>query len=195
MKPIVVGITGASGSVLAKGTVEELLARQVPVILTCSNDGRLVWQEEMEVTFEEALGRWREHPLFTYYPIDNMKAPIASGGFPTGGMVVVPCSMGTLAAIAHGISTNLLHRAADVCLKEGRRLVLVPRETPLSAMHLENMLALARLGAVVLPPVPAFYLRPRTMERVVRFLVEKVMVALGVQETLGEEFQYRGGSE
>ena len=192
MRPVVVGISGASGSILAKETVEELLRREVTTILVCSSDAKLVWQQEMEEPFSESLARWREHPNLTYYSIGDMAAPIASGTYPTQGMVVVPCSMGSIAAMAHGMANNLLLRAADVCLKERRKLVVVPRETPLHAVHLENLLTLARLGVVVLPPEPAFYLKPDGVRDIVSFVVGRVLVALGVDEVLDEGFQYRG---
>lgn len=195
MKPIVVGISGASGSILAKETVEELLRRDVAIALVCSNDAKLVWQQEMEEPFSESLAQWREHPNLTYYSIGDMAAPIASGTYPTQGMVVVPCSMGSVAAMAHGMASNLLLRAADVCLKERRKLVVVPRETPLHAVHLENLLTLARMGVVVLPPDPAFYLKPDGISHVVSFIVGRILVALGIDEDLDEGFQYRGPRE
>jgi 4-hydroxy-3-polyprenylbenzoate decarboxylase len=191
MKPVVVGISGASGAVLAQRTVDALLHRDIPTVVVCSRGARLVWHEEMETSFNDALAEWREHPHFTSYPINDLRAPIASGTYPTSGMVVVPCSMNSVAAIAHGLSNNLLLRAADVCLKERRRLVLVPRETPLHSIHLENLLALSRMGAVVLPPEPAFYLKPQGIEDLVRFVVGRVMVALGIDETLAKDLQYR----
>ena len=195
MRPVVVGISGASGSILAKETVDELLRREVPIVLVCSNDARLVWQEEMDDPFNETLIRWREDPHFTHYSIGDMRAPIASGTYPTHGMVVVPCSMGSIAAISHGLASNLLLRAADVCLKERRKLVVVPRETPLHAVHLENMLTLARMGVVVLPPEPAFYLKPDGVQDIVRFVVGRILVALGIDESLDEGFQYTGPGE
>jgi 4-hydroxy-3-polyprenylbenzoate decarboxylase len=191
-RPVVVGISGASGSVLAKEAVEALLDREVPVALVCSNDARLVWQEEMDEPFGEVLARWTEHPHFTHHSFGDMRAPIASGTYPTRGMVVVPCSMASVAAMAHGLANNLLLRAADVCLKEGRRLVVVPRETPLYAVHLENLLALARMGVVVLPPEPPFYLRPRSAEEIVGFVVARILVALGIDDSLPRSYQYRG---
>jgi len=194
-KPVVVGISGASGSLLARDTVEELLRRELPVALVCTNEAKMVWQEEMEEPFSHTLSRWREHPRFTHYGIGDMRAPIASGTYPTGGMVVVPCSVASIAAMAHGLGNNLLLRAADVCLKERRRLVVVPRETPLHAVHLENMLALARIGAVVLPPEPAFYLKPKTIQDIVGFVVGRILVALGVEDTLDERYQYTGPAE
>jgi len=191
--PVVVGISGASGSVLARETVDELLRREVPVILVCSNDAKLVWQQELEEPFADTLSRWQEDPHLTYHSIGDMRAPIASGTYPTLGMVVVPCSVASIAAMAHGIANNLLLRAADVCLKERRRLVVVPRETPLHAIHLENLAKLAQMGVVILPPEPAFYLKPKTISEVVRFVVGRVLVALGIEEALDEGFQYRGG--
>ena len=151
-KPVIVGISGASGSVLARSTVDELLARDIPTIVVCTNAARLVWQEELDVPFGETLSEWQEQPHFAQYAIGDLRAPIASGTFATAGMAIVPCSMNSIASIAHGMANNLLLRAADVCLKERRRLVVVPRETPLHSTHLENMLSLSRAGGVILPP-------------------------------------------
>ena len=191
MNPVVVGISGASGSMMALATVVELLRRDTPTALVCSNAGRLVWQEELDVSFTETLAVWQEHPKFTFYPINDLRAPIASGTYPTSGMVMVPASMNSIASVANGLSSNLLLRAADVCLKENRRLVLVPRESPLHSIHLENMLKLARMGAVVLPPEPAFYLKPQSVEDVVRFIVGRIMVALNIDEALPNDLQYQ----
>jgi len=195
VNPVVVGISGASGSVLALRTVEELLRRDVPTAVVCTQAARLVWQEELDTPFSSTLAQWREHPHFTSYGIGDLRAPIASGTYPTCGMAIVPCSMNSLAALAHGLSSNLLLRAADVCLKENRKLVLVPRETPLHSIHLENMLTLARMGAVVMPPQPAFYLKPRSMDDLVRFTVQRVLVALGVEQALPPDLQYREKEE
>ena len=190
-RPVIVGISGASGSILARATVDALLAQDTPTILVCTNAARLVWQEEMDVSFNETLSEWQEHPQFTHYSLGDMRASIASGTFATAGMVIVPCSMNSIAAISHGLSNNLMLRAADVCLKERRKLVLVPRETPLHATHLENMLSLTRNGAIILPPEPAFYLKPRGVEDIARFVAQRVLVALDVATDLPEEFQYR----
>lgn len=194
-RPIIVGISGASGAILARRTVDELLERGLPTIVVCSNGGKLVWQDELGVSFNETLSEWREHPKFTSYPVGDLRAPIASGTFPTAGMAVVPCSMNSVAALAHGSSNNLLLRAADVCLKEQRRLVLVPRETPLHAIHLENLLTLSRMGVTILPPEPAFYLQPQSMDDVARFVVERLLVALGVEDDLPEDLQYQERSD
>ena len=188
--PVIVGITGASGSALALNTVDELLRRDVPTVVVCSNSARLVWRDELGAPFNETLVEWQENPGFTMYPVNDMAAPIASGTFPTRGMVIVPASMNTLAAVAHGLTHHLVHRAADVCLKEKRPLVLVPRETPLHSIHLENMLALSRLGAVMLPPQPAFYLHPQGTGDIVRFVVGRILVALNIEEALPGDLQY-----
>ena len=190
--PVVVGMTGASGSAMARATIDRLLAMELPVIATASPAARMVWRQEMTESFGDALERWVDGGKFTYYASGDLAAPIASGTFPTLGMAVVPCSMGTVAAIAHGGSDNLIRRAADVCLKERRRLVLVPRETPLHAIHLENMASLARMGVTILPPHPAFYLAPRSIDDVVDFVAERVLVALGLKESLPDEMRYEG---
>ena len=191
-QPVIVGITGASGSVMASATVERLLSMEVPVIVTASAASRLVWREEMDESFGVALERWTDSGAFTYHPIGELNAPIASGTFATRGMAVVPCSMATAAALASGLADNLLRRAADVCLKERRPLVVVPRETPLNAVHLENLATLARLGTTVLPPHPPFYLKPATLDETVSFTVERTLVALGVSSSLPDAMVYRG---
>ncbi len=193
--PVVVGITGASGAAMAVATIDRLLAMDLPVIGTASGAARMVWQDELDESFGSALERWKGAGDFTYYGIGDVRAPIASGSFPSQGMAVVPCSMATLAAIAHGLADNLVRRAADVCIKERRPLVLVPRETPLNAIHLENMASLARLGVTILSPEPAFYLRPKTIDDVVDFVVQRTIVALGLSDALPPEMQYTGPAE
>ena len=188
--PVVIGITGASGAVLARATIEQLLAMGVPVVATASSAARMVWQQEMDESFGTALERWGESGDFSYYATGALDAPIASGTFPTLGMAVVPCSMATVAAIAHGLADNLVRRAADVCLKERRPLVVVPRESPLNAIHLENMAALARLGVTVLPPEPPFYLKPRSIDDVVEFVAQRTLAALGLIDALPPTMRY-----
>ena len=192
--PVVIGVTGASGSVLALSTVDLLLAKNQPVILTISPAARMVWQEEINYSFGEALERWSESQHFTFYPIGDLRSPIASGTYSTKGMAVVPCSMTTIAAIANGLSDNLLRRSADVCLKEKRPLVLVPRETPLNAIHLENMTKLAQLGVTILPPHPPFYLKPSSLLDVVDYIAHRILLSLNISECLPEPMQYTGPS-
>ena len=189
--PLIVGVAVASGAIIARELVETLLERDTPVIVVASNAARMVWQEELEESFNAAVARWTEHPGFSTYPITDLFAPVASGTFPTAGMVIAPASMNTVASLAHGLTPNLLLRAADVTLKENRRLTLIPRETPLHAIHLENLLTLSRLGATILPPAPPFYLKPLDIDGVVRFVVQRALVASGVIETLPDDMQYR----
>ena len=190
--PVVVGITGASGAVMARAMVDALLRRDIPTVALCSNAGRLVWQEEMDENYNETLIEWQEHPSFVHYPINEMRAPVASGTYPTAGMVIVPASMNSIASLAGGLSGNLLLRSADVCLKERRPLVLVPRETPLHSIHLENMLTLSRMGVVVIPPEPAFYLKPQGISDIVDFVVARIFMALGLDQTMPVDMQYQG---
>lgn len=172
---VVVGITGASGAVYGVRLLLALKGAGVETHLVVSR-----WGEET-IRQETGLDPGEVRGLATRaYPNDDLAAPPASGSFPVDAMAVVPCSMNTAAAIAHGFSRDLISRAADVCLKERRRLVVVPREAPLSALHLENLLRLARAGAVVLPPVPAFYLRPASVEELVDGTVARILEHLGV---------------
>ena len=195
LNPVVVGITGASGAVMARATVDELLRRGIPTVALCSNPGRMVWQEEMGENYTDTLVEWQEHPAFVHYPINDLRAPVASGTYPTAGMVIVPASMNSIASLAGGLSGNLLLRSADVCLKERRPLVLVPRETPLHSIHLENMLTLSRMGAVVVPPQPAFYLKPQAISDIVDFVVARIFVALDLDQSMPYDMQYQGPAE
>lgn len=189
MRPVIIGITGASGAALAKRCIQLLVARGQEPIVVCTAAGRMVWQHELEEAFRD----WLKTVPCQHYGIGDIGAPIASGTYPVAGMAVVPCSMNALAAIAHGLSTNLLERAADVTIKEGRPLVLVPRESPLSVIHLTNLLTLAQLGAKIVPPMPPFYAHPKLVEEVVDHIAARVLVALGVEPQLPYEQQYGGG--
>lgn len=182
----VVGLTGASGAQYGVRLCERLLDLGIPVHLIITDAGWRVLKEEMDwdagrrrETLADKLGG--RNAGFTYYPVQDIGAAVASGTFRVEGMVVAPCSMGTLAAIAHGLSDNLLERAADVTLKEGRRLVLVPRETPVHAIHLQNMLELSRMGAAIVPASPGFYHRPQTIDDLIDFLVGKVLDIMGIE--------------
>jgi 4-hydroxy-3-polyprenylbenzoate decarboxylase len=167
---IILAITGATGSIFGIRLLETLRTLDVETHLVMSKWGMRTLIHETPYTAE----RVRALASVTHAEGDQA-APIASGSFLTSGMIVAPCSMRSLAAIACGTSDNLIHRAADVVLKERRKLVLVPRETPLNEIHLENMLRLTRMGAVVLPPVPAFYNHPRSIEDIVSHVVVRVL--------------------
>ena len=190
-RPVVVGITGASGAVLAQHTINALLRESVPVIASASRAARMVWSQEMSESFGAALERWHDSGAFDYHSPSELAAPIASGTFPTRGMVIVPCSMATAAAVANGLSDNLIRRAADVTIKERRPLVIVPRESPLSAIHLRNLTRLAEVGATVIPPEPAFYLGQQTIDDLAEFVAQRTLVALGVREELPEGLRYQ----
>jgi flavin prenyltransferase len=198
---IVVAITGASGSAYGIRLLEVLLRAGRNVHLTISPAGAEVIVHELDRkvrldAFEpdELLGdtadvlnepppsAWRRRLHYHHYR--DFSAGIASGSFLTGGMVVCPCSMGTVAAVAHGLSQNLIHRAADVHLKERRKLILVPRETPLHLIQLRNLVACAEAGAVVLPAMPAFYTKPRTLQDMIDFVVGRIADQLGVEHHL-----------
>jgi len=182
----VVGISGASGVIYGIRALEVLkkLGVEIHLVMTAA--------AQDTIRLETGLGIREVKRLATRtHRIDDVASAIASGSFPTDGMVVIPCSMKTLSGIATGYSDNLLLRAADVTLKERRRLVLVVRETPLSLVHLENMVSVTRAGAVVLPAIPAFYHRPRTVDDLVDQIVGKALDLLGVENTLFK----RWGSE
>ena len=173
---IVVGITGASGAQYAYALLRNL---DCHVDLVISEDAKKVIAHEMDVGV-----RAFEKLASAVYGNDDTTAPPASGSYRFDAMVVIPCSIGTLGKVAWGISDNLITRAAAVALKEGRRLILVPRETPLAGIHLENMLRLANQGAVILPAMPGFYHGPKTMDDLVNFVVGKVLDRLGIEHTL-----------
>lgn len=191
-RPVVVGITGASGSIVASAVIEALLAVGVPVVASASSAARMVWKQEMDESFGEALERWMDSGDFTYHAPSEIAAPIASGTYPTRGMVIAPCSMATLAAVSVGLADNLIRRAADVTIKERRPLAIIPRESPLSAIHLENMAKLAKLGAAIIPPEPAFYLPQQTIPDVAEYTAQRTLVALGVTDALPEGMRWEG---
>jgi len=173
---IVIGVTGASGAALAAETLRQLRAAGAETHLVMTGGARITIAHELGSGAADAM---REAASFAY-EAQELGAPLASGSFGADAMAVVPCSMRSLAAIAHGFGDNLLTRAADVMLKERRRLVLVPREAPLHEGHLKSMLALARMGAIVAPPVPHFYTKPQSVDDIVREIAARVLVWLGL---------------
>jgi 4-hydroxy-3-polyprenylbenzoate decarboxylase len=191
-QPIVMAITGASGAPYAVRLLEALLVAEQPVQLILSAHGLRLLRTETDVTTVDELraavdpSKW--DALVTTFDDGDRGAAPASGSARNRGMVICPCSMGTLSAISQGTSRSLVERAADVALKERRKLVLVPRETPYSAIHLENMLRVTRAGAVVLPASPGFYHRPTTIAQMVDFVVARVLDHLDVEHTLGKRW-------
>jgi flavin prenyltransferase len=192
-KTICLALTGASGMPYGMRLLECLLAAGCRVQLLYSQVAQVVARQEMGLELparaQEAQAYFREcyaalPGTLEVYGREEWFAPVASGSNPPDAMVVCPCTMGTLAAIAQGLAGNLIERAADVVLKEGRKLVLVPRETPFSAIHLENMLRLARAGAVILPPNPGFYHHPQSVAAVVDFVVARILDQLAVPHAL-----------
>lgn len=191
MKRYVVAFTGASGAVYGVRLVEELLERNYEVHLIVSDPAKIVLKQEMNWDFtgpmEEVFKKYFKGNLFVYDNAD-IAAPVASGSFLIDGMIVIPCTMSTISAIAHGISKNLLERAADVMLKERRPLVVVPRETPLSTIHLKNMLTLSEMGVYVVPAMPAFYHFPKSIDDMVDFIVGKVLDVMRIPNDLYQRY-------
>ncbi len=181
--PTVLAITGASGAPYAVRLLEVLAQARVPVWLVVSGHGLRLLQEECGIGSVDALvaAAAVEGSAVTVYTDADRGAKPASGSQRTAGMVICPCSMGTLSAVAHGSSRSLIERAADVTLKEGRKLILVPRETPLSLVHLRNMAACAEAGATILPAAPGFYHRPTRVGELVDFIVQRIVDQLGLE--------------
>lgn len=191
MPPLVLAITGASGAIYATRLLEVLLREGNEVHLTISPSGKVVLKQELDI--EVSLERFDPASLLHeteladyvhYHHYQNFMAPIASGSFLTRGMVICPCSGSTLGGIAHAIGDNLIHRAAEVHLKERRRLIVVPRETPLSLPQLENMKLLAQAGAVILPAMPGWYHGVTSLKDLVDFVVARILDQLGVKHAL-----------
>lgn len=189
-RPLILGITGASGLIYAVRALKFLLAADYAIELVASKAVSMVWQAEQSIRMPlEPVQQeqfWREQAdveqagKLTCHPWSDVGATIASGSFRTLGMLVIPCSMSTVAKLASGLSSDLLERAADVQLKEGRSLVVVPRETPFSLIHLRNLTALAEAGARIVPAIPAWYHNPQTIEDLVDFVVARALDQLDI---------------
>ncbi|MET0103637.1 MAG: flavin prenyltransferase UbiX [Sedimenticola sp.] len=196
-QPVALAITGASGSAYGLRLLESLLAAGHRVYLMVSDAGRIVIPTETGIELPgepDEIGAFLSQRYgaaegqLQVFGRDQWTAPVASGSNAPRAMVVCPCSTGTLSAIASGASNNLIERAADVALKEQRKLILVVRETPLSAIHLENMLKLARLGVVIMPASPGFYNRPSSLDELVDFMVARVLDHLGIESGLAQRW-------
>lgn len=192
-KTITVAMTGASGAPYTIRLIEQLLVADIQVQFICSQPGQIVLAMESDLKLP-ANPQKMQQKLIDYfncdqdqlcvYGKDQWTAPVASGSSVSEAMVVCPCSMGSLASIAHGISNNLIHRAADVILKEHKKLIIVPRETPFSSLHLENMLKLSNQGVVILPPNPAFYQGVDSIQDLIDFVVSRILDQLDIKNTL-----------
>ncbi|WP_009632780.1 UbiX family flavin prenyltransferase [Synechocystis sp. PCC 7509] len=200
--PIILGVTGASGLIYAVRAVKFLLAAGYNIELVASKSTYMVWQSEQDVKMPvepfQQEQFWRQQAgvesglgKLTCHPWGDVGANIASGSFRTLGMVVIPCSMSTAAKLAAGLSSDLLERAADVQLKEGRKLVIVPRETPFSLIHLQNLTTLAQAGARIVPAIPAWYHHPQTIEDLVDFVVARTLDQLDIDCIPIERWQGR----
>ena len=203
-KTVAVAFTGASGIAYGLRLVECLLRADARVWLMYSEAAQVVARQETDMTLPDAPEAAQRQLSERFgAPEGRIKvfgrkdwfAPPASGSNPPDALVICPCSMGTLGRVAAGLADDLIARAADVALKEGRKLILVPRETPLSAIHLENMLKLSRAGAVILPPSPGFYHRPRSVAEVVDFVVARILDQLGVEHALTPRWGAGGGGD
>jgi 4-hydroxy-3-polyprenylbenzoate decarboxylase len=200
-KTITLAFTGASGMGYAMRLLEVLLERGHTVYLVYSQAAQFVAKQELDLVLSPRTAEARSMLLERFgcrpeqlhvFAREDWLAPIASGTGAADAMVVCPCTMGALSAIANGTSDNLIERAADVMIKEGRKLILVPRETPLSPIHLENMLKLARIGVVMLAANPGFYHQPETLQDIVDFIVAKILDQLGVEHDLMERWGKQG---
>jgi flavin prenyltransferase len=193
LNTVTLALSGASGMAYGLRLLECLIQAELRVYLLVSQAAHIVAKQELGVILparasdlekQLSMGMNARDGQLRVFGREDWNAPVASGSNPADAMVVCPCSMGTLAAIAHGLSDNLIERAADVMLKENRKLILVPRETPFSTLHLENMLTLSRMNAVILPANPGFYHRPQSIEGVVDFIVARILDQLGIGHTL-----------
>jgi len=189
--PIILALTGASGAPYAVRLLDVLARNKVPVELIISSHGWRLLETESDIVDDAGLkratgGDWSS---ITVYPDDDRGAKPASGSHRTRGMVICPCSMGTVAAIAGGTSRSLVERAADVQLKERRKLILVPRETPLSLVHLRNLVTVTEAGAIVLPAAPGFYHRPTAVDQLVDFIVQRILDQLGLDIALAPRWE------
>jgi len=191
MGTFAIGISGASGAIYGFTLLEYLVKEKHKIFLTISREGQSILKEEVNVSWmgnekevNLSLNRHFGEKDIQFFSPDNLHAPISSGSVFTDGMVIVPCSFKTVSAIRHGTSSNLIERAADVTLKEGRPLYIIPRETPLSQIHLENLHGLARMGVKIIPAMPGFYNQPKTIEDLVNFVVGRILDSMKIRHSI-----------
>ena len=190
MKKIVVGITGASGSIYAKRLIEVLVNLGIQTNVVATEKGKQVFKYELSMDLDTWIRELSlQHKNIKLEDNDNLFSGVASGSNKYDAVIILPCSMGTLAQISHGLSQNLLCRAADVAMKEGRKLVIVPRETPLSTIHLENMHRLSSMGVAIIPAMPGFYHHPKSIDELVDFLVGKILDYLNINNELFKKWE------
>lgn len=191
---ITVAITGASGAIYAIKLIEQLLNADKEIDLLISDMGRNLLQQELQIdintkqSIHTAITSDTEYSRLNIYFKDDWDSPAASGSSAARTMIIIPCSMSTLSAIANGSSSNLIQRAADVTIKEHGKLILLPRELPFSAIHLENMLKLARLSCCIMPPAPGFYNNPQSIDDLVNFVVARVLDQIGIENNLSQRW-------
>jgi 4-hydroxy-3-polyprenylbenzoate decarboxylase len=190
---LALGVSGASGAVLALRLAEAVLAAGWDLEIVCSGFGRLMWRSELGRPFEDDLEELSTTGAVRAHKPGDLASPLASGSYPIDAYAIVPASMATVAALASGVGSNLIHRMGDVAIKEKRRLLLAPRESPLSPIHLTNLLRLSELGAIVAPPMPAFYERPGSLDEVIEATVDRLLVWSGVTGALPPHRQWRSG--
>ncbi len=176
---ILVAITGATGVLIAIKLLKVLKEKKISTELIISKAAELVLNTETELSISDIIDLASKT-----YDVNDLEAPPASGSHKLDAMIIVPCTMKTLAAIAHGYANNLITRAADVNIKEKRKLILIVRESPLSAIHLENMLKLAKLGVVIAPPVPSYYIKPRSVEELIEYTVGRILDQIGIESDI-----------
>jgi 4-hydroxy-3-polyprenylbenzoate decarboxylase len=197
MKSFIVAITGASGSIYGLRLIEALIPHADNIHLCISHQAFYIiqtetgvdWSGTSEASIERKIQKHFSSKKIHYYSDHNLAAPVSSGSFLTSGMFVVPCSMKTLSGIASGYGKNLIERASDVMLKEGRKLIIAPREMPFNSIHLENMLRLSRMGVTIATPVPAFYQKPKNLGDIVDFVVGKILDSAGISHNLFDRWK------
>lgn len=197
MTSYIVAITGASGSIYGIRLTDALLKLGYGVHMCISvtafsiikNETGIDWSGEESQLIQEKIRSYFSSDNINFYDESDLSAPISSGSFRTSGMFIVPCSMKTMSAVSHGYAINLIERAADVTLKEGRRLLISPREMPFNTIHIENMLRLSKMGVIVAPPVPAFYHNPKGINDIVDFVVGKILDSMGIENSLFKRWE------
>jgi 4-hydroxy-3-polyprenylbenzoate decarboxylase len=176
---ILIAITGASGIVIAESLLRILKTKNINTELIISKSAELVILSEIDTKIKDL-----QQIATRYYDVNDLTAPPASGSHKIDTMIIVPCTMKTLAAIANGYSDNLITRAADVTIKEKRKLILIVRESPISPIHLENMLKLARLGVIIAPPVPSYYTKPKSVDELINYTVGRILDQIGIESDI-----------